>query len=263
MKTAVVTIGRMNPPTLGHLGLIRKMMLFAHSIKEKDIFIILSNTVDKKNPLSCDRKRDLLVARGMIDSIKTNPADKALRGINVHIFCMKDAIPSPQDELCGKHPIIKHFCNIVKTHRPHTVRLFIGEDRGGNYGFIGKYLNGMEPSVVFEEDVTTRREIELGDITTSTKSSDIAVENVSASLLRSLVKNNLPDLFIDLCMRAGLSRTDSRLLFEELTGALRVVPTKRESNSSVGTVKKRSKKLQTKTTLGRKKRKKRNSKRRR
>ena len=64
-------------------------------------------------------------------------------------------------------------------------------------------MNDLEPSVVFEEDITMRREIELGDITSSTKSSDIAVENVSASLLRSLVKNDLPDLFIDLCMRAN------------------------------------------------------------
>ena len=60
MKTALVTIARMNPPTLGHLQLIKKMLLYATFVKEKDVFIILSSTVDKKNPLSCNRKKELL-----------------------------------------------------------------------------------------------------------------------------------------------------------------------------------------------------------
>jgi hypothetical protein len=239
MKIALVTIARMNPPTLGHLQLIKKIMLYATFVKEKDIFIILSNTEDKKNPLSCDRKKELLNSLGMINSLKISATkeEAAIKDINVHIFCMKDPLSEsiPGKEFCSINTTKKQICGIVKKYKPRTFRIFIGNDRGGNYGFIGKYLLEQSPPITFEEDITIRRELKSDTVTSMTKSSDIEFENVSASLLRSLVQNNLPDLFIDLCLRAGLNRENSRILFDEINRKLFIGKTKAATSTSTST----------------------------
>ena len=61
-NTILFTIGRMNPPTSGHMMLIRKMMLYALNNNLTQINLILSGSVDnKKNPISCTEKRNLLI----------------------------------------------------------------------------------------------------------------------------------------------------------------------------------------------------------
>ena len=55
-KTAVVTYGRMNPPTIGHVKLAKKIEAVARS-KKAEPFIFLSPSQNaKKDPLSPDRK---------------------------------------------------------------------------------------------------------------------------------------------------------------------------------------------------------------
>ena len=55
-KTAVFTFGRMNPPTLGHEKLIKKVLEVASKNNAKP-FIFISNTKDsKKNPLTTEQK---------------------------------------------------------------------------------------------------------------------------------------------------------------------------------------------------------------
>jgi len=52
-KTAVVTFGRMNPPTIGHAKLVDKMKSISG-----DHYLFLSHTVDqKKNPLTFETKK--------------------------------------------------------------------------------------------------------------------------------------------------------------------------------------------------------------
>tara|TARA_R100001480_G_scaffold3232_10_gene8563 strand:- start:4617 stop:7355 length:2739 start_codon:yes stop_codon:yes gene_type:complete len=59
-QTAVVTFGRMNPPTVGHLALVNKMLRVSQQKKAKPL-IYLSHSVDsKKNPLSYNDKAKLI-----------------------------------------------------------------------------------------------------------------------------------------------------------------------------------------------------------
>ena len=59
-QTAVVTFGRMNPPTVGHLALVNKMLRVSQQKKAKPL-IFLSHSVDsKKNPLSYNDKAKLI-----------------------------------------------------------------------------------------------------------------------------------------------------------------------------------------------------------
>ena len=71
----IFTIARMNPPTSGHTLLIKQMIMEALSRGLTQINIILSATIDdKKNPLDCNEKRNLLLdsseTLSMIDFLK-------------------------------------------------------------------------------------------------------------------------------------------------------------------------------------------------
>lgn len=62
MTSAVITFGRMNPPTVGHLHLVEKILKVARDIGGTPL-VYLSHTQDaKKNPLSYDEKLRLAQA---------------------------------------------------------------------------------------------------------------------------------------------------------------------------------------------------------
>jgi hypothetical protein len=59
-NTLIFTVGRMNPPTPGHLELISEMLTMAKAKNVKQIYIFLSETRGPKDPISCADKVALL-----------------------------------------------------------------------------------------------------------------------------------------------------------------------------------------------------------
>lgn len=58
--TIIFTIGRMNPPTPGHMGLVKNLIERAIQFGENKVGIILSHTVDsEKNPLERRKSRKI------------------------------------------------------------------------------------------------------------------------------------------------------------------------------------------------------------
>ena len=55
-NTLVFTVGRMNPPTPGHLELIREMLTMAKAKNVKQVYVFLSETRGPKDPISCADK---------------------------------------------------------------------------------------------------------------------------------------------------------------------------------------------------------------
>ena len=55
-NTLVFTVGRMNPPTPGHLELIREMLTFAKEKNITQVYIFLSETRGAKDPIPCADK---------------------------------------------------------------------------------------------------------------------------------------------------------------------------------------------------------------
>lgn len=212
MKESIFTIARMNPPTIGHLNLLKTMMDYAITIGNSTIHIILSSTKDKKNPLDCSRKKELLEAKGMINKLKE---DSKYKSISVKIYCMNEPVKD-----CGNHVILKHVCNIRKQESPDKFVLFIGTDRLGNYKFIGTSLSKGPKSIGFEEVEVPRANDEEGlkanNISNVSMVNSIQEYHVSASLLRELVVKDKKDIFVGLVMRSGLSESDSSDLFDEL-----------------------------------------------
>lgn len=148
------TIGRMNPPTSGHMVLISKMMLYALNNNLTQINLILSGTVDnKKNPISCSEKRNLLINfllfhQKELLKIENPSLSSKIDELQVKIICMDDIL-NPE---FGTHPIMKSINYILKDlygYPRENIRmiLFVGEDRENDYFWIQKSLRERNPQV--------------------------------------------------------------------------------------------------------------------
>ena len=156
MASVVFTIGRMNPPTPGHMLLIEKLIYRAASLGQSKIGIILSHSQDlPKNPFSCEEKRKLLLS-GMIQALKeqmklkvstyTPPiSPDSIDRIEPIIICMND--PTPHE--FGGHPIIKSLNALLATYKNpiENAILIIGEDRALSYNWVLKNLAERTPPI--------------------------------------------------------------------------------------------------------------------
>jgi len=208
-KPIVFTIGRMNPPTSGHLKLIQTLMEKALKLGENKIYIILSHIQDMKtNPLSCSIKKKLLTTEGMIEKIKRENVD--LEHIEVKIRCMSD----PVDETCGLlNPISKQICQIRKDEGDaEQMLLVIGEDRKKAYNWLRESLSKLDPPVLLIIEPLDRPEGAM-----------------SATYMRGLIISKNVEKFVEESMKNGLSEKSALNLYVVLETALK--GTKRQAPS--------------------------------
>jgi hypothetical protein len=224
-NTAIFTIGRMNPPTSGHMKLIQTMMEFNIALPPDDlghgnIYIILSHTQNNiKDPLSCERKRELLEAKGIINQIKIrNPLFK---NIKVTIFCKDDPLSGCETI---NNWILKPICHIIELNeettgeKPTKMVLFIGEDRAESYkDFLFKYGPKM---IEFDYFALPRPK-----------------GSISATEMRALVTSGQMDEFVTAVIENGLSRDEAEHLFLELKTLLDTTKSKKYTTPKVKTPK--------------------------
>lgn len=147
-NTIIFTIGRMNPPTTGHMKLIKYMMKYAVINNVPVVYIILSSATKpekgKTNPLECEEKRFILYG-GMIDKIKQElglelPEQNQQKIVNlwVEVICMDD----PTDLIHGDNPIMKSIQHIISLYPNKNVncRLYIGSDEVRKFGWVSTYM---------------------------------------------------------------------------------------------------------------------------
>ena len=201
-NTIIFTIGRMNPPTPGHMGLIKNLIERAIQFGENKVGIILSHSVDsEKNPLECKEKREFILS-GMIDALKQQmkregrfPPDK-IDEIQVVIVCMDD--PTPEE--FGKHPILKSFNALFSQfgYEKPNVYLVVGQDRATDYGWIQKSLG----------DKITSYQVEPLDRPEGA---------MSATEMRGYVKRGQYDTFLGKMRETGIPDEKSRELYDIVT----------------------------------------------
>lgn len=233
-KTIIFTIGRMNPPTGGHMKLIDTMINASLELPDDDlgrgiVYIILSHTEefgkDTKNPLSCSKKKHYLT-QGMIEHIK------GARNVQVKLLCMDESLDPDCEALIT---IMKQLCNIIKTEQNITnMELMVGSDRQKEYSWIGKLLlrdyniilnednlkyNSLltrpDPSKETEDQKLARKLKEDEYIFTDTI---IPLEDMSSTLIRKLVIQNSPK-FLKLYHQLGLSEDNARELLQDIQSA--------------------------------------------
>lgn len=134
-STVLVTIGRMNPPTPGHMKLLEKMFIDAINLNISRVNVILSSTVDfEKNPFECEDKRRLLYEFYEILKDRNPEFNK----IDLHVVCMNDGV---SDKII-KTPILMYLHEIITQYsNPEKIKLFIGEDRVKSFSWIHGALN--------------------------------------------------------------------------------------------------------------------------
>lgn len=102
-NSIIFTIARMNPPMPGHLGLVEILMKEALNKKINHVYVSLSKTLDKKNPIFCEMKKTVLgdadrffFEKTMINSLKRKMMEKTenkdmkdeIQHIKVHLLCV-------------------------------------------------------------------------------------------------------------------------------------------------------------------------------
>lgn len=237
-NTIIFTIGRMNPPTPGHMGLIKTLIERAIQFGENKVGIILSHSVDsEKNPLECKEKREFILS-GLIDALKEQmkredqfPPDK-IEEVQVIIVCMDD--PTPEE--FGKHPILKSFNALFSQfgyEKPHTY-LIVGQDRAVDYGWIEKSL-GDKIMSFFVEPL------------------DRPEGAMSATEMRGYVKRGEYDTFLGKMRETGIPDEKSTELYEKVTfGLSRPPPLKKKPTKKGGKTNKRKKQRRTRRRKSRK-----------
>jgi len=237
-NTIIFTIGRMNPPTPGHMGLVKNLIERAIQFGENKVGIILSHSVDsEKNPLECKEKREFILS-GMIDALKQQmkregrfPPDK-IDNIDVVIVCMDD--PTPEE--FGKHPILKSFNALFSQfgyEKPHAY-LIVGEDRATDYGWIEKSLGDKIMS--YQVEPLPRPEGAM-----------------SATEMRGYVKSGEYDTFMGKMRETGIPDEKSSELYEKVIfGMSRPPPLKKKPTKKGGKTNKRRKQRRTRRRKSRK-----------
>lgn len=254
-NTIIFTIGRMNPPTPGHLELIKVMLEANAELPPGDlghgrVYIILSHSKDNvKDPLICDRKRDLLQMKGLVNQLQVKHPE--LADISVSILCTKDANDFASE--CGDRFIISQLCRMIKLetaqgHPPTNMEIILGSDRQGAFDkMIGPYLSSQQiafnapaadGSRLFKKYDLKLGRTELADDDEKALirryidnvALAIPIQDMSGSLMRALVKSGQKDRFIQLYEQLGLSTEDASELFDELTYELAPKPVEPKTN---------------------------------
>jgi nicotinic acid mononucleotide adenylyltransferase len=209
----IFTMGRMNPPTPGHLFLIETLIDKAIENNTNEVFIILSKTVDNdKNPIPCPEKINVLIP--MIDLVKekmkeknTINADK-IQNINIIMLCVPD-IP--------KAGMFTPLIDIInkKQEQLGNVKLYFvsGDDRADLFEQIKKYFSSWKQISSIEGADLDRKgeQTNEGEFTEADKlllltpeeleskdMSSIPIHAMSASFVRMLVKYNNREKFKEL-----------------------------------------------------------------
>jgi nicotinic acid mononucleotide adenylyltransferase len=211
----IFTIGRMNPPTPGHLGLIKQLIEKAIKLETNKVFIILSKTIDEKNPLACENESDLSNKKELIDPMVRiikeqlkytiiDPSKKELvdnlRVITICVPSTPGATPfTPIELIINNTEPYNFFAGIS------TIDLFmiIGEDRADLLDKIKNIyrkkekINNVDGEVLPREEMTIYSEMtceQLSGLDIST----VPVNAFSASFVRNIVKCELKDKFTDI-----------------------------------------------------------------
>lgn len=140
----IVTIARMNPVHPGHMRVIKKLIEVAVEEQVNDVYVILSQTINKDNPLYCDYKQNILQL--MIE--KTDQ----IKSVKVNIICSKNPYMSI-------NPIVdKLFPEPLRA----DIIIVVGDDREGSGNSIQKfYKRGVVTEILLSRSESSARQSKL------------------------------------------------------------------------------------------------------
>jgi nicotinic acid mononucleotide adenylyltransferase len=212
-NTIIFTLARMNPPTPGHLLLIKQLINCAISKNVQKVYVILSKTNNNSNdPIPCLEKINVLgnaddVTKTMIRSLKQimihetmDPVlQSKIENINVITICVP--------EVKGATPFTPVTPIILGMSHIPDVNLFliIGNDRKEMLDSITSFffkfpnVNSVDGLILPREEMSVFKEISKDPVKLHNLDiSTVPINAISASFVRNIVANGRQDKFLEL-----------------------------------------------------------------
>ena len=240
-NTIIFTISRMNPPTPGHLLLIRKLIEEAMRKNVPKVYVILSKTNDNnENPIDCQEKINVLGEN--VDSM--NNMVIGLKNIMKKDLERQELTPSQLKNVENKIDIIEVIFLCVKPEQPSPIfplydivgmysneaqnlNLFmiVGDDRADFLdtivdSFLFKMPNvaSVNGQILEREDMAAFKNLSPEQLSTISIE-EMPVSAFSASFVRKLVKLGMKDKFDDV-YRPYLRQEQINHLYEIISEGL-------------------------------------------
>jgi hypothetical protein len=258
-NTFIFSFVRMNPPTPGHLSLIKTMIYKAIELGSDKVYIITSSSLDGKNPLPCSseaipkpkNKTDAAILSQMQANLiyKSSILDKMIASYKQQLLNNEpdESIKSKIQNIsviviCSTGNPFGFIHNIIKTDFVEKgiskINMFfiVGRDRADFLDTIidnfsqRDYINSISGLVLPREGMEALKSTGMG-----TRSiSDIDPSEYSASFVRNLVKNNQKEDFTQVYSQY-LSPEETEQLYETIkTGTqMKSPPSKDEDENPI------------------------------
>lgn len=190
-KIAVITFGRMNPPTVGHEKLINKVLAVAAQ-NSATPFIFVSHTQDvKKNPLSSKQK----------------------------IKYLELGVPSAAKHIVNDSKVRTVFDAMAKLKKTgyNSIVLVVGSDRVSEFEkTIRPYVNHPDPKKTL--DLDSFSVVSAGD----RDPDDDGISGISASKMREFATKNDFASFVK-GVPSNLSKRFAKEMFDEIRKSMHIV----------------------------------------
>lgn len=266
-NTFIFSFVRMNPPTPGHLVLIRMMIDKAMKLGVNKVYVIISSSLDGKNPVPCSSEtiplpkknrqdnrvlerlsqRDLIyksaVLEKMIQSYKQEMIQSEpdiskktlLENLNVIVLCSRG---SP----------FGFIYNIVKTHYIDVgvpkinMIFFVGRDRADFLDTVvdtfrtKDYVNSVDGEILTREGMEQAKNTDVSEVNIEELNKKENLSKYSGSLVRNLVKKGDRTKFEQVYSQY-LPEEDIHKLYETIQiGTQMSVPKKLEEHENTRSV---------------------------
>jgi hypothetical protein len=239
--TFIFCFVRMNPPTPGHLELIKKIIYKAIELDTKKVYVLLSTTVDEKNPLVCesepvdeDEGEDAVEgASDQFESLHKKPILKKMIAKFKQGLIHEEQNPENIPKLQQLTIIVRcAYGNPFRTIYSILTKDFETIDKINIFFIVGRdrveFLDSVADQLIVQDKINTidgliiersgmKALLERPDI--DTPISEISKDSLSASYVRKLVKHQKIEQFIEL-YTPYLSPPNIRLLFETIQRGL-------------------------------------------
>lgn len=215
-NTFIFSFVRMNPPTPGHLELIKTMIDKAIDLGVEKAYVITSSSLDGKNPLPCSsssipkakNKSDAAILANMTQSdliYKSTILDKMISAYKTHLANSEmDSLKKQQIEnfniivICSVGSPFGFIYNVIKNDfidkgiTKINMFFIVGRDRADFLDTIvdnfktKDYIKSINGMILEREGMEALKNTGMGERTIA----DIHPSEYSASFIRALVKNN-------------------------------------------------------------------------
>jgi hypothetical protein len=222
-NTFIFAFVRMNPPTPGHLFLIKTMIDKAIDLGINKIYVITSSSLDGKNPLPCSKKA-IPKAKNKADATIINNLTSGnfsfkSQILNQMIYSYKNQLINDETDVSKKNSI--QNVNVIVLCSTGSPFVFInsvienefiekGESKINMFFIVGRdradfldtvvdtfktkdYTNSINGLILEREGMDTLKNEGLGKRSIS----EISQSEYSASFIRNLVKSDQKDDFIE------------------------------------------------------------------